>query len=91
MEAIQTNEKDVKACLYIIWGQQVMLDSDLARLYGTEVKKLNQQVSRNKEKFPNDFMFQLTQDEVNMLRSQFVTANINQMSRSNPYAFTAFT
>lgn len=94
METIQTHEKDVKACLYIIRGQQVMLDSDLAKLYGTEVKKLNQQVSRNKDKFPDDFMFQLDKEELpESLKSQYVTLNKTGNSRGQhikkmPYAFT---
>lgn len=74
--------------VYVIRGQQVMLDSDLAELYGYEVKKLNQQVKRNIDRFPEDFMFQLIEDEILDLRSQFVTANLNSMSRSLPYAFT---
>ncbi len=74
--------------VYVIRGQQVMLDSDLAELYGYEVKKLNQQVKRNIDRFPEDFMFQLIEDEIIDLRSQFVTANLNSMSRSLPYAFT---
>ena len=60
--------------IYTIRGVQVMLDSDLAELYGYEVKKLNQQVKRNIERFPDDFMFQLTKEETKMLpRSQIVT------------------
>ncbi len=74
--------------IYTIRGVQVMLDSDLAELYGYEVKKLNQQVKRNIERFPDDFMFQLTNEELSNLWSQFVTANLSTMSRSNPYVFT---
>lgn len=65
-----------------------MLDSDLAMLYGYEVKNLNRQVKNNIERFPNDFMFQLTKDELNYLRCKKCTANINPKSRSLPYAFT---
>ena len=79
---------DIRSKVYIIRGQQVMLDKDLAEIYGYEVKKLNQQVKRNIERFQNDMMFQLSDDEVEYLRSQFVTANISSKSRSNPYVFT---
>jgi hypothetical protein len=66
-----------------------MLDSDLAALYGVEVKALNQAVRRNKERFPADFMFQLTAKEARSLRSQFVTANAGRGGRrTRPYAFT---
>lgn len=65
-----------------------MLDSDLAEIYGYEVKYLNRQVKRNLERFPEDFMFQVTKDELEELRCQNVTANINPMSRSLPYMFS---
>ena len=58
-----------------IRGQQVLLDHDLARLYGVETKRLNEQVKRNMERFPEDFMFQLTKDELINLKSQFVTSS----------------
>ncbi|MBD5340486.1 MAG: ORF6N domain-containing protein [Bacteroides sp.] len=61
----------IESLIYIIRDQQVMLDSDLARLYGVETKVLNQAVKRNIQRFPEDFMFQLTKEEC--LRSQFVT------------------
>lgn len=67
-----TNIKDM---IYIIRGQQVMLDLDLAKLYGYEVKHFNQQVKRNIERFPEDFMFELTKDEMlNLSKSQIVTS-----------------
>ena len=65
---------DIRSKVYIIRGQQVMLDKDLAEIYGYEVKKLNQQVKRNIERFPEDFMFQMTRDEVDLVKSQFVTS-----------------
>lgn len=68
------NDDDISHMIYEIRGQQVMLDFDLAALYGYEVKKLNQQVKRNIERFPQDFMFQLTENEVNLVRSQIVTS-----------------
>ena len=80
--------ESIRKCVYMIRGQQVMLDSDLAIIYGYEVKYLNRQVKRNIERFPEDFMFQLTKDEYENLRCQNVTAIKNVMSRSLPYAFT---
>ncbi len=74
--------------VHVLRGQQVMLDCDLAEIYGYEVKALNQQVKRNITRFPDDFMFQLTKLELDDLRSQIVTANINPKNRSLPYAFT---
>ena len=64
----------IRSKVYIIRGQQVMLDRDLAELYGYEVKKLNQQVKRNIERFPEDFMFQLATSEIESVRSQIVTS-----------------
>jgi len=60
--------------IYQIRGQKVMLDSDLAELYGVETKRLNEQVRRNIERFPEDFMFQLTENEWEILMSQFATS-----------------
>lgn len=74
--------------IYLIRGKRVMLDRDLALLYGSETKKLNQQVKRNAARFPDNFMFQLTAEEVEGLRSQNVTANISAKTRTLPYAFT---
>ena len=73
--------------IYEIRGEKVMLDFDLARLYGVETKVLNQAVKRNIERFPPDFMVQLTISEWNGLRSQFVTSNRGGR-RYLPYAFT---
>ena len=61
--------------IYLIRGHKVMLDFDLAELYGVSTRQLNQQVTRNKKRFPEDFMFRLTKDETEALRSQFVTSN----------------
>jgi phage regulator Rha-like protein len=75
--------------IYEIREQKVMLDSDLGELYGVELKAMNQAVKRNIERFPRDFMFQLTQREWDILRSQFVTANKNLSKvRYRPYVFT---
>ena len=71
--------ESVRNHVYIIRGRQVMLDNDLADIYGYELKRLNEQVKRNMERFPEDFMFQLTREEVDSVRSQIVT------SRKSPY------
>jgi len=63
----------VKSKIYTIRGQKVMLDFDLATMYGVETRRLNEQVKRNIERFPEDFMFQLTKGELEILRSHFVT------------------
>ena len=73
--------------IYIIRGIKVMLDSDLAYLYEVDTKVLNQAVKRNLDRFPEDFMFQLSDDEWQNLRSQFVT--LNKITRKyKPYVFT---
>ena len=88
-QVIEKEEIKIENLIYEIRGKQVMLDSDLARLYecknGTKV--INQAVKRHINRFPERFMFQLTEEEYNLLRSQVVTAN-NNMSRNLPYVFT---
>ncbi len=76
--------------IYLIRGEKVMLDFDLADLYGVPTKALNQAVSRNVERFPSHFMFQLTKDELEYWRSQIVTSNPEAKMglRRQPYAFT---
>jgi len=75
--------------IYFIRGQKVMIDSDLAILYGVSTKRLNEQVKRNLDRFPMDFMFQLTVDEVQILRSQFATSSSDWGGRRFlPRAFT---
>jgi hypothetical protein len=69
-------------------GNKVMLDADLAELYGVVTKALNQAVSRNKERFPADFMFRLTWDEAKSLRSQIVTLKQGEHFKYPPNAFT---
>ena len=79
---------NIEPLIKVIRGQQVMLDKDLAMLYGVEAKVLNQAVKRNVERFPDDFRFQLTKEEC--LRSQIVTLNEKQGHHLKymPYAFT---
>ncbi len=75
--------------IYVIRGQKVMLDSDLAELYDVETKALNQAVKRNSGRFPEDFMFQLVPEEIENLRSQIVTSSSRYGGRRYlPYAFT---
>ena len=84
----------IESKIYLIRNQKVMLDKDLANLYGVATKKLNQAVKRNMKRFPQDFMFQLTWDEIERLRSQFVTLKISNKSKRGkhikylPFAFT---
>ncbi|HXH73539.1 MAG TPA: ORF6N domain-containing protein [Bacteriovoracaceae bacterium] len=82
----------IEAMIYIIRGQRVMLDSDLAKLYGIETKVLNQAVKRNRERFPEDFLIEPNSSELAQLRSQIVTlnrlTNENQLFRYNPYLFS---
>ncbi|GAC1351464.1 MAG: ORF6N domain-containing protein [Polyangiales bacterium] len=77
----------ITSAIRLLRGEKVMLDRDLAELYGVEVKVLNQAVKRNIERFPADFMFQLRPGETQILRSQFVTSSWGG-ARKPPYAFT---
>ena len=87
-ELIVSPERIVHAIL-LMRGQRVILDSDLAKLYGVTTKRLNQQVRRNNDRFPPDFMFQLTAEETEVLRSQFATSNQGRGGRRYaPYVFT---
>ena len=82
--------EEIKSKIYTIRGMQVMLDKDLAELYGVEVRVLNQSVRRNIERFPDDFMFQLNKEEWDVLRSQIVTLKNGRGEHSKylPYVFT---
>ncbi len=73
--------------IFLIRAEKVMLDSDLAELYGIETRRLNEQVKRNIERFPDDFMFQLTEEEFENLKSQIATSRWGGR-RKLPYAFT---
>ena len=75
--------------IFLVRGQEVMLDSDLAKMYEVATKVLNQAVRRNLDRCPEDFMFQLTIEEADSLRSQFVTSSVGHGGRRHlPYAFT---
>lgn len=81
----------IEQCIYLIRGQKVMLDSDLAALYGVPTKVFNQAVKRNLERFPSDFMFSLNNQEVENLRSQFVTSKREHGGRRYiPFVFTEY-
>ena len=89
---------NIESLIRTIRGQKVMVDFDLAMLYGVQNKRLNEQVKRNIERFPDDFMFQLTKSEFENLKSQFVTSSANDEgnnpdsgwggTRKLPFAFT---
>lgn len=79
---------DIRSFVYVIRGQQVILDSDLAALYQVETKNFNKAVGRNIERFPEDFRFQLTKEEFDDLRFQIGTSNDRGGRRYLPYAFT---
>ncbi len=89
MNEIVETEK-IENMIYEIRGKQVMLDSDLARLYGCKngTKEVNQAVKNNIEKFPERYCFQLNDFEKKILRSKFLTAKSNSKSRTNPRVFT---
>ena len=81
--------KPIESQILLIRGQRILLDSDLAALYGVEVRSLNQAVKRNQERFPSDFVVQLTPQESKVLRSQIVISNSTRGGRRYmPYAFT---
>lgn len=74
--------------IFIVRGQRVILDSDLAAFYNVPTKVLNQAIQRNKDRFPNDFAFKLTNQEFVILRSQIVTSNTRGGTRYTPWVFT---
>ena len=79
----------VQAKILILRKQRIILDRDLAELYGVPVKRLNEQVKRNRARFPYDFMFQLSSEECDFLRSHFATSNTGRGGRRyRPYAFS---
>lgn len=79
----------IERLIYVVRGQRVMLDSDLARLYGVSTKALNQAVKRNIERFPDDFAYQLSEQDVTDLRSQIVTSSgLRGGRRYRPWVFT---
>ena len=88
-KSISIPDEIIISKIYLIRDQKVMLDRDLAELYGVETKYLKRQVKRNFERFPVDFMFELNEKEFNDWRSQYVTSNSDKMGlRYAPFCFT---
>lgn len=88
MKSITLPEEAIISKIYLIRGQKVMIDRDLAELYGVETKRLKEQVNRNVARFPDHFMFELTKEEYENLRSQNATLKQGVHSKYLPYAFT---
>ncbi len=86
--AVAQPDAAITGRIHIIREQKVMLDRDLAELYGVQVKALKQAVRRNMERFPEDFMFELTLEEDRALRSQTVTLKQGEHAKYRPFAFT---
>src|ERR1019366_10767720 len=86
--AVPISGEEIEHSILLIRGQKVMLDRDLARLYAVETKALNRAVQRNLDRFPADFMFQLTSEEQDSLRIQFGTLKRGQHSKYLPFVFT---
>jgi hypothetical protein len=88
IEVFDTDQ--IERSIVLVRGKKVLLDEQLAGFYGVEIKRLLEQVKRNSNRFPVDFMFQLTDDEWEILRSQFATARLSDHGgrRTPPYAFT---
>ena len=88
MESVIPTER-IQRRIYLLRGEKVLLSHDLAELYGVETRRLNEQVQRNHERFPVDFMFQLADEETEFLKSQIATSNRTRGGRRyRPYAFT---
>jgi hypothetical protein len=79
---------NLESTIHLIRGHRVMLDSDLAVIYGVTTKRLNEQLRRNRSRFPNDFAFQLTAKELTNLRSQIATSSFHGGRRYSPWVFT---
>jgi hypothetical protein len=89
IKAAIVSDETVMSKIYMIRGQKVMIDKDLAELYGVETRVLKQAVRRNIERFPQDFMFEMTTKELENWRSQFVISNLEKMGlRHPPFCFT---
>ena len=82
------SSEEIKSLIYTIRGKQVMIDSDVARLYHYETRRINETVKRNIERFPAEFCFQLTSKEYETLKSQIATSNTRGGKQKLPYVFT---
>src|SRR5256714_15480363 len=78
----------LNGAIYLIGGQRVMIDSDLAAIYQVTTKRLNEQLRRNRKRFPHDFAFQLRREEFRNLKSQFATSSLHGGKRKLPWVFT---
>ena len=85
---VQRKIANVEGAIHLIRGQRVMLDSDLAAIYGVTTKRLNEQLGRNRSRFPGDFAFQLTAEEFTNLKSQIATSSFHGGRRYRPWVFT---
>ena len=85
LEIIELTKENIESMIYVIRNQKVMLDFDLAKIYGYETKAFNQQVQRNIEKFPDDFMFQITKEELDYLMAHNKTTSRKSMNKSKEY------
>ncbi len=88
-EIITIPNERIISKIFLIRGKKVMIDRDLAELYGVETRSLNQAVKRNSDRFPDDFMFQLNKEETNIWKSQIVMSTADKKGlRKNPLVFT---
>ena len=78
LKVVEYTDEDIKNLIYTVRGKQVMLDSDVAMLYHYKTKRINETVRRNKERFPINFCFQLTENEIENLRSQIATSSFTK-------------
>jgi ORF6N domain-containing protein len=85
---VQRKIANVEGAIHLIRGQRAMLDSDLAAIYGVAIKRLNEQLRRNRSRFPSDFAFQLTAEEFTNLKSQIATSSFHGGRRYRPWVFT---
>jgi ORF6N domain-containing protein len=85
---ISVSSERIEQIIHVVRGHRVMLDTDLAELYGVEVKQLKRQVRRNRDRFPADFLLELSQEEHAALRRQFGTLKRGKHAKYKPYAFT---
>jgi hypothetical protein len=85
---ISVPSERIEQIIHVVRGHRVMLDTDLAELYGVEVKQLKRQVRRNRDRFPADFLLELSQEEHTVLRRQFGTLKRGKHAKYKPYAFT---
>ena len=85
---IQISQQHIENRIYTIRGEQVMLDKDLAEMYQVETRYINRAVKRNEERFPENFMFQLTEDEVELMVSHFAIPSKQHLGGHLPYVFT---